>query len=211
MAIEILSSDDSSSSPMLLSPRISFSHDLSPSDRHLLLPPSIPSSSHHHHDFDFFSSDRLPPSDHDSSPADRLFSHGKLLPLPINNPPPPPPPPPRNHSLPRSPSVKKQRITRSASLNSGGGGGLFRLLPLLSRSSSTGSRGTNNAKHHHRPSTSTSSPLHHQKPPPPCDSYRFGNGGRIKPVLNVANSGTSGGLFGFGYIFGGGNNKNKKK
>ncbi|KAK1321324.1 hypothetical protein QJS10_CPA03g00543 [Acorus calamus] len=213
MAIEILRDDDPSS-PTLTSPRISFSHDLS-DDTHRLLPSSSTPSS----DFHFFSA---PPPDLQSSPADLLFSHGKLLPLPIKTPLPPPPPPSPILRSSSSSSVKQHRFTRSSSLNSsgggGGGGGGFRLLPLLSRSSSTGSNPK--LKHHHhqhrRQSTvaiSPSSPSRQKPPPSPPPSYdscRLGKGGRIKPVMNVGDSGMSGGLFGFGYIFGSRNNKDSK-
>ncbi|KAJ8455985.1 hypothetical protein OPV22_034901 [Ensete ventricosum] len=73
-----------------VSPRISFSHDLtqadiSGGDDHRLdfsLPLDVSESS----DFDFVLGADI--FSHDSSLADDLFSDGKLLPLPIKNPPP---------------------------------------------------------------------------------------------------------------------------
>ncbi|CAL9082091.1 hypothetical protein MUK42_30143 [Musa troglodytarum] len=72
-----------------VSPRISFSHDLTQADisgggdprLDLSLPLDVSASS----DFDFILGADI--SSHDSSLADDLFSDGKLLPLPIKNPP----------------------------------------------------------------------------------------------------------------------------
>ncbi|XP_077220321.1 uncharacterized protein LOC143854322 [Tasmannia lanceolata] len=82
MAIEICLETSSSSPSWSLSPRISFSHDLSqteniPIDRHRLDSSLLDSSSP---DFDFCITD---PCEEVSSSADELFSNGKILPLPI--------------------------------------------------------------------------------------------------------------------------------
>ncbi|CAO2160924.1 unnamed protein product [Urochloa humidicola] len=99
--------------PELISPRISFSHDLAnftappprQSDASLLMSPSAAAASLPEPDFDFANANAAAD---DVSPADRLFAGGKLLPMP------PLPPAPR----PISPC--KQEPSPSGD---GGGGG----------------------------------------------------------------------------------------
>ncbi|XP_008812770.2 uncharacterized protein LOC103723592 [Phoenix dactylifera] len=156
----------------LASPRISFSHDLSPSStaeaRRLDASLSLDSTAD---DFDFNLSVHIPTDDR--SLADELFSDGKLLPLPIKNPstpsnPPALPPPPTipypkksgslreimassedDSSVRRSPSSSQKsfwRFRRSSSLTCSGGSsrpGLLCPFALL-RSKSTGSSPTPN-------------------------------------------------------------------
>ncbi|KAL0423995.1 UNVERIFIED_CONTAM: hypothetical protein Sradi_0934300 [Sesamum radiatum] len=163
MAIEVF--PDSPSVGM--SPRISFSHDLSQAD---VVPVEqyIRTTSSSTIDFDFCVFRES--FDQESSSADELFFDGKILPIEIKKrlppqrrleePPPPPPslPPPApqkprssaasmnetKNPNPNPESEEKQksfwRFKRSASLNCGSGyGRTLCPLPLLSRSNSTGS------------------------------------------------------------------------
>ncbi|XP_058088598.1 uncharacterized protein LOC131235428 [Magnolia sinica] len=157
----------------VMSPRISFSHDLSqsdgsvPIDRPGLDPPVLDS------DFDFCIQ-----SEQESSSADELFSEGKILPLQFKDSVPVPrnsntetphlpklsssnwsPLPPKDHKkeslrkimaisdAEEKPTTSKSfwRFNRSSSLNFGNGYkvSLICSLPLLSRSNSTGSINTN--------------------------------------------------------------------
>ncbi|XP_059644175.1 uncharacterized protein LOC132285951 [Cornus florida] len=162
MAIELCSEN----SCLSMSPRISFSHDLSqtdivPVEQHRFRSNSSSSSI----DFDFCV---LESFELESSSADELFFDGKILPIQIkkkivrpkqlrqSETPPPPPPPPPPLSPPRnvpitdkvvgSESDEKRnsksfwRFKRSSSLNCGSGyARTLCPLPLLSRSNSTGS------------------------------------------------------------------------
>ncbi|KAK6152873.1 hypothetical protein DH2020_012512 [Rehmannia glutinosa] len=140
-----------------MSPRISFSHDLSQSD---VVPVEqyICNGSSPTVDFDFCVFRES--FDQQSSSADELFFDGKILPIeikkrlapprkvesppPLPRPAPLPPPPPQKTKSPNSESEEKQksfwRFKRSSSLNCGSGyGRTLCPLPLLSRSNSTGS------------------------------------------------------------------------
>ncbi|KAK4426642.1 hypothetical protein Salat_1432900 [Sesamum alatum] len=147
-----------------MSPRISFSHDLSQAD---VVPVEqyIRTTSSSAIDFDFCVFRES--FDQESSSADELFFDGKILPIEIKKrlppprrleePAPLPPPPPLPSPAPQKPrssadetknsnpeSEEKQksfwRFKRSASLNCGSGYGRSLCpLPLLSRSNSTGS------------------------------------------------------------------------
>lgn len=162
MAIEVF--PDSPSVGM--SPRISFSHDLSQSD---VVPVEqyIRTTSSSAIDFDFCVFRES--FDQESSSADELFFDGKILPIEIKKrlasrrteqlPPPLPPPaaplppPPRQKQgrpIPE-PAEEKQksfwRFKRSSSLNCGSGyGRTLCPLPLLSRSNSTGSASSSAVK-----------------------------------------------------------------
>ncbi|KAL3844885.1 hypothetical protein ACJIZ3_002288 [Penstemon smallii] len=161
-------------SPTLgMSPRISFSHDLSQTD---VVPVEqyIRSSSPSAIDFDFCVFRES--FDQESASADELFFDGKILPIEIKKrlsppkkaaalppPSPPLPPPPRpqiqeSKKIPISESEEKQSFTksssssfwgfkRSSSLNCGSGyGRTLCPLPLLSRSNSTGSANSANKR-----------------------------------------------------------------
>ncbi|PIN16505.1 hypothetical protein CDL12_10848 [Handroanthus impetiginosus] len=214
MAVEVFPD----SPTVVISPRISFSHDLSQND---VVPVEqyIPSSSSS--DFDFcvfrnsFDLDQ-------SSSADELFSDGKILPIQIKKrlPPPPKPaaPPPQPPVSPPPPQIEgKQsckssfwRFKRSTSLNDGESGYARTLcpIPLLSRSNSTGSasssvKRSNNQKQNFMKYSSPNSSLKqpsHQKPPLKKIGH---NGVKINPVLNVPPAN----LFGFGFIFSSGKKK----
>ncbi|XP_047937535.1 uncharacterized protein LOC125221860 [Salvia hispanica] len=224
MAVEIFFPD--SPSAELISPRISFSHDL----RNDAVPIEhyVPSSSSSSIDFDFcvFRDE--------SSSADELFSDGKILPIEIKkrSPPsilrsaaPPLPPPPRmNPTISGSekqnprPATSFWRFKRSASLNCGSGyARTLCPLPLLSRSNSTGSTASvkrSNQKQNFQKCALPNSALkefpssNYRKPPAKKVGYYSYNGAvKVNPVLNVP----SANLFGLGSIFSGGRDKGKKK
>ncbi|XP_077242328.1 uncharacterized protein LOC143882801 [Tasmannia lanceolata] len=165
---ETSSSSSSSSSPnWSISPRISFSHDLSQTEKIPIDSSRLDSPSP---DFDFCITN---PNQQGSSSADELFFNGKILPLPIqiqpktthvftlpneeipqpkSNPLPSPLPPPqtqKKESLREIMEMSKQEeksnsksfwhFTRSNSLNGTKKSLICSLSPLLSRSNSTGS------------------------------------------------------------------------
>lgn len=196
-----------------ISPRISFSHDLSkydvvPIEPH---PPLNPSSLFASANFNFYSHNNNTTSF--PSHADELFSNGVLLPLQPKKQPLPLPPPsldsktgePQSQSQSRSASTSSfWKFKRSRSFNCGS---IYRgtLCPLLlSRSKSTGSnssskrslvlpkddRSLGGVKQR-----SLSSPSYpgYQKPPL---KKSYGSN-TVSPVLNVS----SGNLFGLGSIF----------
>ncbi|KAL8472595.1 hypothetical protein ACS0TY_029069 [Phlomoides rotata] len=226
MAVEVLPDSPS----IVMSPRISFSHDLPQND---IVPVEhyIRSTTSSTIDFDFCvfreSFDQQP------STADELFFDGKILPIEIKKrlsplPPPlqpPPPPPPQFHET-RKPVDEKQncktasfwRFNRSTSLNCGSGyARTLCPLPLLSRSNSTGSASSvkrssisNNQKQNLLKNQFPNSSLKqsHQKPPLKKSSYgSYRSGIKINPILNVPPAN----LFGFGSVFSSGKDKSKKK
>ncbi|KAK2996124.1 hypothetical protein RJ639_029450 [Escallonia herrerae] len=228
MAVEIFSDN----STMGISPRISFSHDLSQTDV-VPVEPLLRSVSSSSADFDFIIHESF---HQESSSADELFSDGKLLPtqvkkkLPPQKPdqrqPPPPPPPLITEPDEKHANTKSfWRFKRSSSLNCSSGNGYARSLcplPLMSRSNSTGSAASSvkrspslskdNSSHKQQQyaQKAHSSSSSYQKPPLKKASYgTYGSkgGGRINPVLNVP----SASLFGLGSIFSGGKDKNSKK
>ncbi|XP_031093836.1 uncharacterized protein LOC115998401 [Ipomoea triloba] len=222
MAVELCSEDSRS---IIMSPRISFSGDVSPAEdvpvnqRNMRV-----SSSSSSIDFDFCV------LDYESSSADELFLDGKILPIEIKRrnlrPPPPPPtapapphphpPLPQDDGAERKQSSKPWRFRRSSSLSCGSGA--LCPLPLLSRSNSTGSsspitKESFNSKPHYKKFSSSSikqshsviSATHYQKPP--VKKFMSNGGIRINPVLNIPPAS----LFGLSSIFSGGKDKNKKK
>ncbi|XP_019182468.1 PREDICTED: uncharacterized protein LOC109177542 isoform X2 [Ipomoea nil] len=228
MAVELCSEDSSS---IIMSPRISFSGDVSPPAEVVPVPVEqrnmrVSSSSSSSIDFDFCV------LDYESSSADELFLDGKILPIQIKRRmgpqrkvrlpppphPPPPPPPPQDDGADdcRKQSSKPWRFRRSSSLSCGSGA--LCPLPLLSRSNSTGSsspitKDSFNPKPHYKKFSSSSikqsqsvlSSSHYQKPP--VKKFMSNGGIRINPVLNIPPAS----LFGLSSIFSGGKDKNKKK
>lgn len=222
MAIEVLPDSPS----FVMSPRISFSHNLPKNDAVPIQHHIQSSNSSSPIDFDFCV---FRDQDYSSSAADELFFDGKILPIqikkrlpsPITAPPPPPPPPP--------PQIQEEKqntktssfwgFKRSASLNCGSGyGRTLCPLPLLSRSNSTGSNSGGGAKPRssllnnqkreflklgcpNKPSSSSSAS--HQKPP--LNKSGYSNRVKITPVLNVPTSNL------FGLIFSSGKERGKKK
>ncbi|XAR51533.1 hypothetical protein NMG60_11006183 [Bertholletia excelsa] len=202
----------------VMSPRISFSYDLSQFDVVPVEPHIFQSNSSTGIDFDFCV--RHSPEDEPSS-ADELFADGKILPTQIKKKvsvtkeihQQEVPGPEISAKAENSGSGEKQspkpfwRFNRSCSLNCGSA--YARSLcpfPLLSRSNSTGSA----------TSVKRSSPTSwkkaqksgsYQRPPPKKGCRSNGNGIRVSPVLNVPSSH----LFGLGSIFFGGKEKRKKK
>ncbi|XP_073147725.1 uncharacterized protein [Henckelia pumila] len=226
MAIEIFSDSPN----LVISPRISFSHDLSPNN---VVPieqylrsnkPSI--------DFDFCVFNHTF-AQYSSSSADELFSDGKILPIQIKKPQPPPPPPANTSAEPPPPpAAGKQTSTitpeeiikhggksssfwgfkRSTSLNGGSGQGQGRglcPLPLLSRSKSTGSNSNVKRPSNTKQGLLRSSSCSQQKPPLKKSNHAsYCYGVKIHPVLNVPPAN----LFGLGSIFNySGTNKRNKK
>ncbi|KAJ9564369.1 hypothetical protein OSB04_000335 [Centaurea solstitialis] len=208
MAIHLCSENSGTgANNVTMSPRISFSHDLSHSDT-VPVEQLLRSLSSSNVDFNFCV------QQNHASMADELFSDGKIIATQIKQRPPPPPQPPqsppnnRNQPPPmeRSPSRSFWGFKRSSSCGNGYARSLCP-IPLLSRSNSTGSSSINaNTKR----STSSSKEgftqkhNHHnfQKPPLRKTSYRYGNhanGARINPVLNL----------GFGSFFSNGKKKMK--
>lgn len=225
---------DLCSEPFDASPRISFSHDLRVSG---IIPVeqtpfrSISQGSNPSFDFDSCGFDRP-----GWSPADELFSEGKMIPLlQIKK-------SLEDDDFNRAPIPKKDRheggeekeagtncdnrnksfwrFGRSSSLNSCSGSyGRMGLcpLPLLSRSNSTGSTPVPRTNKHSMPKPFHPRELHpsnniwYQKPPlrRPCNGV--GNGVcrhavRVEPVLNVVSPGN---MFGLCSVFG--RDKRKRK
>ncbi|CAL4977615.1 unnamed protein product [Urochloa decumbens] len=113
--------EEEEEAPELISPRISFSHDLANftapprwSDSSLLTSPSPSAARLPEPEFDFANADAAAAAD--VAPADRLFAGGKLLPMP------PLPPAPR-------PSPCKQEPS-SGGDGGGGGGGVKAAAPV---------------------------------------------------------------------------------
>ncbi|CAH9067167.1 unnamed protein product [Cuscuta europaea] len=218
LAVQFPSQD---SRPIIMSPRISFSHDVSPADMRDIAPaaehqnirqsspPPLSSS-----EFNFcVLRERF---DHFSS-ADELFLDGKILPTEIKRgmgqqrkvfPPPPP------HPLPPQPlpPLQKQRwkLGRSSSLSCGTG--TLCPLPLMSRSNSTGSSSPITKRNYQKVSSSStkqsqnvSTGHHHQKPP--LKKLMNYSGMGINPVLNIP----PGSFFRLPSFFSGGKDKNRKK
>lgn len=217
------------------SPRISFSHDLSQTDA-VPVEQYIGSSSSEGMDFDFCVFGES--FEQESSSADELFLNGKILPIEIKkrlapasappvSPPLPPPLPPTvyDHILDASKSSSNKipteseekqnssksfwRFKRSTSLNCGSGyARTLCPLPILSRSNSTGSSSTGKRSSvKQSQAVSSNSNATHQRPPlKKTHASNYANI-RINPVLNVPPAN----LFGFGSIFSGGKDKNKKK
>nr|GME08109.1 uncharacterized protein LOC109177542 isoform X2 [Ipomoea batatas] len=201
MAVELCSEDSRS---IIMSPRISFSGDVSPAE---VVPVEqrnmrVSSSSSSSIDFDFCV------LDYESSSADELFLDGKILPIEIKR--------RMDDGADRKQSSKPWRFRRSSSLSCGSGA--LCPLPLLSRSNSTGSsspitKDSFNSKPHYKKFSSSSikqshsviSATHYQKPP--VKKFMSNGGIRINPVLNIPPAS----LFGLSSIFSGGKDKNKKK
>nr|GMD55459.1 probable membrane-associated kinase regulator 1 [Ipomoea batatas] len=218
--MEVCSEDPS----LGLSPRISFSHDISQAEIVPVEQYVRSSSSSSSMDFDFCVFRES--FDLDSSSADELFFNGKILPIEIK----------RRMGESSSDGQKQSgskvfwKFKRSSSLNCGSGyARTLCPLPLLSRSNSTGSsspipkrtlsRDSFNLKHqsHKSSSCSASSTKHNffsasnHKPPSKkfqaSTSSYSSNGVRVNPVLNVPPAN----LFGLGSMFSHGKDKNKKK
>nr|GMD00907.1 uncharacterized protein LOC109177542 isoform X2 [Ipomoea batatas] len=201
MAVELCSEDSRS---IIMSPRISFSGDVSPAE---VVPVEqrnmrVSSSSSSSIDFDFCV------LDYESSSADELFLDGKILPIEIKR--------RMDDGADRKQSSKPWRFRRSSSLSCGSGA--LCPLPLLSRSNSTGSsspitKDSFNSKPHYKKFSSSSikqshsviSATHYQKPP--AKKFMSNGGIRINPVLNIPPAS----LFSLGSIFSGGKDKSKKK
>nr|GMC97024.1 uncharacterized protein LOC109177542 isoform X2 [Ipomoea batatas] len=201
MAVELCSEDSRS---IIMSPRISFSGDVSPAE---VVPVEqrnmrVSSSSSSSIDFDFCV------LDYESSSADELFLDGKILPIEIKR--------RMDDGADRKQNSKPWRFRRSSSLSCGSGA--LCPLPLLSRSNSTGSsspitKDSFNSKPHYKKFSSSSikqshsviSATHYQKPP--VKKFMSNGGIRINPVLNIPPAS----LFGLSSIFSGGKDKNKKK
>ncbi|RAL49190.1 hypothetical protein DM860_014408 [Cuscuta australis] len=161
MAFELCTGGGDPSLGQVISPRISFSHDI-PQTGFVPVEQYVRSSSTSSMDFDFcVFRQSFDLQDNSSSSADELFHNGKILPIeikrrigpaPTTQPPPPPPPaiiPPAPVTKPAGPKQQAGssskaavfwKIKRSSSLNCGSGyARTFCPLPLLSRSNSTGS------------------------------------------------------------------------
>lgn len=212
---------------LVISPRISFSHDLSPNN---VVPiEQYLRSNNSSIDFDFCVFNES--FGQYSSSADELFSDGKILPIQIkkSQPPPPPPapalPPAGKHTTPYMetrkpipPESKEKHSSKSSfwgfkrctSLNggSGQGRGLWP-FPLLSRSKSTGSNTNVKRPSSMKQSLVRSSSRSQQKPPLNNSNHAsYCYGVKIHPVLNVPPAN----LFGLGSIFNySGTNKRNKK
>ncbi|KAL1556639.1 hypothetical protein AAHA92_12233 [Salvia divinorum] len=236
MAVDVCSEI---SSP-ILSPRISFSHDLNELD-------SVPVESHNHlHlnptiDFDFFIARNL-----QISSADELFANGKILPIPVQTAPPTQiaPNPNINHKNSKNKRLVEflsaneeeegkpisksfWQFRRSSSVNCDRGGGLLRSLQFLTRSNSTGSvpypkpsvlakvmQKQNSLREApiNRPSSAANNQYYHYNKPSlgKSSSRSYGNGVRIIPVLNIAPNYTVS-LFGIGSLFSTKKSKKKRK
>lgn len=225
----------------VVSPRISFSHDLKELD-------FVPIETHTHHlhlnptiDFDFCVAQNL----HLSS-ADELFADGKILPVQIKT----------THTPPDTTFKKKRLIEflstaadddeeeeekpvakpfwqfrRSSSVNCDhggrGNGGLLRSLQFLTRSNSTGSvpnpKPSGMSKVMQKQNSLKEAPInrrmnqyyHYNKPCLRKSSSRSnGNGVRISPVLNIPPTYIARGsvsLFGIGSFFSSKKSKKKRK
>ncbi|XP_023770940.1 uncharacterized protein LOC111919608 [Lactuca sativa] len=220
MAIELFSENSGTGGGgnMTMSPRISFSHDLSQSDtvpvEQLLRSFSSSSSTV---DFNFCVQQN--PNNPHASMADELFSNGKIIPTQIKHHPPPPPPPPPSSLPPQSPAsnynplpaVEEEQHNSSKSFwgfkrSSSCGNGYARSLcpiPLLSRSNSAGSSTSTKRSSSSKEGSTHKHPHNSQKPPLRKTSYSYGNnsnssnGVRVNPVLNL----------GFGSFFSNGKKK----
>ncbi|XP_024974507.1 uncharacterized protein LOC112512665 [Cynara cardunculus var. scolymus] len=160
MAIHLCSENSGTGTNITMSPRISFSHDLSHSDTVPVEQLLRSFSSSSTVDFNFCVQQN--PYHHHASMADELFSDGKIIPTQIKQHPPPPPtlPPRQSPSLNRNPPPRIEEEPQNSSRSFWGfkrssscGNGYARSLcpiPLLSRSNSTGSSSTNTK----RPSSS---------------------------------------------------------
>ncbi|XP_073042067.1 uncharacterized protein [Primulina eburnea] len=226
MALEVFPD----SPDLVISPRISFSHDLSannvvPVERYLR-------SNNSSIDFDFCVFNES--FDQNSSSADELFSEGKILPIQIKKPLPPPHPPARTARTPppvgkhttlyletRKPIPESEEKHRSkssflgfkcrTSLNGGSGhnGRGLCPLPFLSRSKSTSSNTNVERPSNMKQSLVRSSSCSQQKLPLKKSNHAsYCYGVKIHPVLNVPPAN----LFGLGSIFNkSGTNKRNKK
>ncbi|KAG6412453.1 hypothetical protein SASPL_125132 [Salvia splendens] len=229
MAIEVFPDSPSATG---ISPRISFSHDLSQSDVVPIEQYIRSAASSTSIDFDFCVFRES--FDHESSSADELFFDGKILPIQIKkrlapapppfspSPPaplPPPPPPPLKSKQAESEEKQKSfwRFKRSSSLNCGSGsyGRTLCPLPLLSRSNSTGSTASGKRSSISKQNLLKSNSSQKQQPPP-MSGYsskpplkkngQFSH--KFSPVLNVPPAT----IFGLGSIFsGGGKDRIRKK
>ncbi|KZV31783.1 hypothetical protein F511_00587 [Dorcoceras hygrometricum] len=227
MAIEVFPDKYPS---LVTSPRISFSHDLSPDNVGVPILRANKSSIDFDFDFCIFNQS----FGQESSSADELFSDGKILPIQIKKPPQPPPPPPSPSAPPpppagrhtttpyseaRKPISESEEIKRinkssfwgfkrSTSLNGGSGQGRGLCpLPLLSRSNSTGSNSSVKRPGNMKQNLVRSSSCGQQRPPLKkgiLSSYDYGV--KIHPVLNVPPVN----LFGVGSIFSYGGTKKSK-
>ncbi|CAA2994905.1 uncharacterized protein LOC111407986 isoform X1 [Olea europaea var. sylvestris] len=237
MAIEVFPDSPS----VGLSPRISFSHDLSQTD---VVPVEqyIGSSSSSSLDFDFcvFRESFV----QESSLADELFFDGKILPIEIKKrlapaalskktaPPvsplaPPLPPPIYNQILDSSKSSKKSptesdekqhssksfwRFKRSTSLNCGSGyARTLCPLPILSRSNSTGSA-SSSKRSSVKQSQFVSPNSNTTHQRPPLKKTHASAYASINGIrINPVLNVPPANLFGFSSIFSGGKDKNKNK
>ncbi|KAL1566602.1 hypothetical protein AAHA92_02195 [Salvia divinorum] len=225
MAIEVFPDSPSATG---ISPRISFSHDLSQSDVVPIEQYIRSGASSSSIDFDFCVFRES--FDQESSSADELFFDGKILPIqikkrlaPVPPPsplPPPPPPPPLKSASKQAESEEKQksfwRFKRSSSLNCGSGyGRTLCPLPLLSRSNSTGSTASGKRSSISKQNLLKNNSSQKQQPPP-MSGYsskpplkkngQFSH--KFSPVLNVPPAT----IFGLGSIFsGGGKDRIRKK
>nr|XP_043606691.1 uncharacterized protein LOC122578730 [Erigeron canadensis] len=207
MAIDLYSENSNTRNNITMSPRISFSHDLSQSD-------TIPveqllrtlSSSSSNIDFNFCVQQNIDHHQH----ADELFSNGKIVPTNVKQ-------QKRASQIPLPPQVNQNPpheeqhnssksfwgFKRSSSCGNGYAGSLCP-IPLLSRSNSTGSSTSTSTKRSSSSSKEGFTQKHHhnhsnyQKPPLiRKSSYSYGNNGntsngvRVNPVLNL----------GFGSLF----------
>jgi len=215
MAIELFSENSGTGVNMAMSPRISFSHDLSQSDTvpvEQLLRSFSSSSSSSTADFNFCVQQN--PNSHQASMADELFSNGKMLPTQIkHHPPPPSPRPPQPTAAHHNPlpAVDEEQQNSSKSFwgfkrSSSCGNGYARSLcpiPLLSRSNSAGSSTSTKRSSSSKEGFTHKHPHNSQKPPLRKTSYSYGNnsntsnGVRVNPVLNL----------GFGSFFSSGKKK----
>ncbi|KAI3699453.1 hypothetical protein L2E82_43781 [Cichorium intybus] len=212
MAIELLSENSGTGGNMTMSPRISFSHDLSQSDtvpvEQLLRSFSSSSSV----DFNFCVQQN--PNHHHASMADELFSDGKIIPTQIKHHPSPPPPLPPQSPLANHtplPAVDEEQQNSSKSFwgfkrSSSCGSGYARSLcpiPLLSRSNSAGSSTSTKRSSSSKEGFTHKHSHNSQKPPLRKSSYSYGNNTntsnvvRVNPVLNL----------GFGSFFSNGKKK----
>lgn len=229
MAIEVFPDSPN----LVISPRISFSHDLSPNN---VVPiGQYLRSNNSSIDFDLCVFNES--FGQHSYSADELFSDGKILPIQIKKTQPPPSPPAKKAAAPpRPPPAGKHTITpcletrkpileseekhsskssfweiqRTTSLNGGSGHGRGLCpLPLLSRSNSMGSNANIKLSSNPKQSLVRSSSCSQQKPPLKKSNHAsYCYGVKIHPVLNVPPVN----LFGLGSIFNySGTNKSKKK
>ncbi|KAG6385895.1 hypothetical protein SASPL_154778 [Salvia splendens] len=219
MAIEVFPDSPSATG---ISPRISFSHDLSQSDVVPIEQYIRSAASSSSIDFDFCVFREI--FDHESSSADELFFDGKILPIQIKKRLAPAPPPPSPLPPPPPPPLKSEekhksfwRFKRSSSLNCGSGyGRTLCPLPLLSRSNSTGSTASGKRSSISKQNLLKSNSSQKQQQQQPMSGYsskpplkkngQFSH--KFSPVLNVPPAT----IFGLGSIFsGGGKDRIRKK